>query len=154
AWLWPPRDPLGRLIEESRPQWQRGLRWLGRQMARSYAITLAIWLALIPLVAARYQMVSFVGLLIGPPLVLLTSIALVSGFLVLLMAAVCAPLVLPFAWATRWSLAGCDLFVHVGDALPGSHWYSGDVPEWWLWVYYVGFLAFLVLRPLQRHWRW
>ena len=56
-------------------------------------IGLAIWLALTPMVAARYHMITFSGLLIGPPLVLLTSIALISGFLLLLCAAIFPPLV-------------------------------------------------------------
>src|SRR5207248_2325275 len=32
--------------------------------------------------------------------------------------------------------------------------YVGDVGEWWLWVFYAGFLAVLVLPRLRRHWRW
>jgi competence protein ComEC len=146
--------PLDRLVEQTRPRWQRALRWLGRQAFLGYATGLAIWLALTPLVAARTQLVSFVGLLIGPPLVILTSAALIAGFLLLLTAAVCGPLVPVFAWPTRWALEGCEWLVGLGERLPASHWYVGTVPEWWLWVFYVGLFAVLLFVSIQRLWRW
>lgn len=68
AALWTrPRDPLERLIDEARPAWQRALLWFGRAALASYLITLVIWLAAAPLVAARYHLVSPVGVLLGPP---------------------------------------------------------------------------------------
>jgi competence protein ComEC len=153
-WLRSTPDPLERLVEESRPAWQRGLRWTGRAVGTSYLIALAVWLAAAPLVAARYHLVSLAGLLIGPPVVLLTSVALVAGFLLLLSAAACGPLVPVFAWATQWSLAGCESLVNWADGWRGVYWYIGDLPGWWLWVFYLALLAVLVLEPLWRRWRW
>src|SRR5262249_24165085 len=147
-------DPLKQLIEESRPAWQRRLRWLARQVAVAYGVTLAIWLAVAPLVAGRMHIFAPVGLLIGPPVVLLTSVALISGFLLLIGALVWAPLAAPFAFLTRWSLAGCEFIVTKSDGLPGSHWYVGDIPEWWLWVFYAGLIAALTLGPVRKRWRW
>src|SRR5581483_7177075 len=109
------------------------------------------WLAIAPLVAARYHLVSLTGVLIGPPVVLLTSIALIAGFLLLLMAAVCWPLVPLFAWVVQASLAGCELLVHQADQLGLIH-YTADVPPAWLIVCYVGLLVFLVMEPLHRRW--
>src|SRR5207247_7778327 len=63
-WARPSDDPLERLVDESRPGWLRCLRWFGRQVLLSYLVTLAIWLAAAPLVAARYHLVSPIGLLI------------------------------------------------------------------------------------------
>src|SRR5262249_25149184 len=95
-----------------------------------------------------------VGIILGPPLVLLTSIALVAGFVLLLTAAVCPPLVPLFALPTRWSLAGCEYLVRATDAVPGSHWYVGDIPDWWLWVFYSAFLFVLTMRRSGRMRRW
>jgi competence protein ComEC len=153
-WFSGPTDPLEHLVEESRPAWQRTLRWIGRQMVLSYAVTLVVWLALAPLVAARYHTVSLVGLVIGPPVVLLTSIALVTGFLLLLIAGP-LPFVAPlFAVPMHGSLIGCDFLVNLGERLPASYWYLGDIPEWWLWMLYSALLAALTLQVLHRHWRW
>src|SRR5260370_32226654 len=98
-----PREPL---VDESRPPWQLALRWLLKAVALSYAVSAAIWLVVAPLVASRYHLVSPIGIVLGPPLTLLTSIALIAGFLLLLSAAVCWPMVPLFAWVTRWCVAG------------------------------------------------
>lgn len=148
------RDPLKHLIEESRPLWQRWLGALGRHIFVAYAVTLIIWLAAAPLVAARYHLISPVGLIIGPPVVLLTSVALLAGFLLLLLWPFCWPLAIPFAWLTKWSLAGCEAIVRVADQFPGAHWYLGDVPEWWLWAFYFTLFSVLWLERLRTQWRW
>jgi competence protein ComEC len=74
--------------------------------------------------------------LLGPPLVVLTSIALVSGFL-LLVASPLGPLAAwPFARATESSLAACEWMVHLGDRIPFGHAYSPAPPAWWLAGFY------------------
>jgi competence protein ComEC len=153
-WFRRDKDPLKRLVEETRPLWQRLSVRVARAVALSYAVTLVIWLCLVPLVAYRYQVVSLAGLVISPPLVCLTSVALIAGFPLLLVAAVYAPLALPFAVLVRWCLAGCDFLVHLGEGLPCSYFYLGTVPLWWLWLFYPGLLVALVWEPLQRRWRW
>lgn len=152
-WFVADADALDRLIDEGRPAWQRCLRWLGRIVALSYAVTAVIWLASAPLVAGRYHLVSPAALVLGPPLILLTSIALLSGFLLLLSAVIAWPLVPLFAEATSLSLAGCDFLVRHGDRLPGCHFYVADIPHWWLWGFYLGLLLLLTLKPLQHRWR-
>ncbi len=147
-------DPLDRLIELSRPRWQQYLLHLGRWVATSYIITLVVWLAVAPLVASRYHMISPIGILICPPLVWVTAITLVAGFLLL---AVCLvlPLLTPlFAVLTGWSLTACEWTVNLCDRLRLGHWYLGDIPEWWLWVFYVGLLLVLTTDALWQRRRW
>jgi competence protein ComEC len=153
-WLARSQDPLDRLVDEMRPVWQRLPFRLVRAVGMSYAITLVIWLWLLPLVAFHYHVVSLAGLAIGPPLVLLTSIALIAGFLLLVSAAIFPPLALPFAWVTQWCLTGCDGLVRFTECLPGSYTYWGSVPEWWLWGFYAGLLAVLTVPLFQQRWRW
>lgn len=153
-WFRSNKDALDRLVEKTPPVWQKIVRRLAHEIGFSYVVTLVIWLCVTPLVAFHYQMIPFAGLIIGPPVVLLTSIALIAGFLLLLTAAVWTPLGAPFAWVTRWCLAGCDSLVRFGESLPGSYTYVGTVPDWWLWFFYAGLLAVLIVRPLQQRWRW
>jgi competence protein ComEC len=143
-----------RLIDEARPPWQRILVGTGRVLCLHFGVSLAIWLAIVPLVAARVHVVPPVGIVLGPPLVLLTSVALIAGFLLLFFAAVCPPLVLPCAWVVRVSLSGCTLLVRAGDRPRLGHWYVPDLPAWWLWVLYAGLLGALTVPLLQRRWRW
>ena len=148
------RDPLQSVIEEARPAWLRGLRWLGGVALKGYLLTLIVWLAISPLAAAHYHLLSPVGLLLGPPLVLLSAVALTAGFLLLAAAALCPPLTVLVAPIVNGTLAGCEGLVGLCDGLPYSHFYVGDVPPWWLWIFYIALLALLTQAPLRRRWRW
>src|SRR5262249_38193674 len=79
--------------------------------------------------------------------------ALVAGFLLLVAAIVFGPLAAIFAPLVHGSLAACEFLVDTADAGPGSHFYVGDVPAWWLWIFYAGVLAVLTPQPLRRRGR-
>jgi competence protein ComEC len=147
-------DPLEPVIEECRPRWLKLLGRLFRPIAISYWLTVSIWLALAPLVASLYHTVPLVGILIGPPLVLLTAVALLSGFLLLFSQVFCWPLVPVFALPTSASLAACKWIVDTTVDWPAAYFYAAEIPAWWLWVYYPTFLAVLMLPALRRRWRW
>src|SRR5919198_419489 len=98
---------------------------------------------------ADQNLVSPVGLLIGPPVVLLTSVALVAGFLLMLLAPL-GPLAAPFAELTRWSLLGCEAVVRLADGLPGGSVYVPGVPAWWLVGFYAGVAGVVLLGPVWR----
>ncbi len=147
-----PPDPLDQLIEHSRPAWQRLLRGVVRKVGEAYLITALVWLAVTPLAASRFHVVPLVGLLLGPPLVLLTAIALLCGFVLLACAALCPPLASLMAVPVHGCLALCEKLVDAGMHLPGGQWYVGDIPEWWLWIFYLGLLAVLTQPALRRHW--
>ncbi len=146
-------DPLANLVHESRPYVVQLALTIGRQVAVAYGITLAIWLVVAPLVAARQNVVSLSGLAIGPPTVLLTSVALLSGF-ALLFLSWCPPLATIAALVTDWSLAGCDALVGWATSWPGGCWFVPNIPDWWLWVYYPAVLGLLMLPALRRWWAW
>lgn len=147
-------DPLARLIDESRPYWLRRLRAAGRWIAIGYLVNTAVWLAVTPLVAARYHVVSPVAALIGPPLVALTSLALITGFLFLLIAPLIWPVALLFAAFTGALLRACSWIVDVGVTLPGGYSYVPDVPTWSLWGFYAPLLVYLGLPLLRRYSCW
>jgi competence protein ComEC len=148
-WARPEPDALQELIDQSRPWWRKLLAEGGRQIWEAYLVTLVIGLAVMPLSAARFHTIAPVGLLIGPPVVLLTSIALVTGFL-LLLTSWCWPLAALLAGITHLCLAGCEGLVGLGMRLPGAYWFVPDLPEWWLWAFYVGLLAVLAIPALRQ----
>lgn len=153
-WLRREEDPLDRLVEQSRPAWQRFLRRIVKAVGSAYLLNLLVWLAVSPLVAARFHLVSPVANPLGPPVVLLSSVALLSGLLLLLSAATLWPLAAVFAWVTEVSLAGCEWLVRLGEGWTPGHWYVPDVPAWWLCTFYGGFLAVLTVPWFRRNWRW
>ncbi len=153
--LWPRQDdPLARLIDETRPVWQRRLRRLVRRVFESYLMTVIIWFAIAPLVISRYQLISPAGLLLGPPLVVLTTVALFAGFLLLAAGILFMPLTGPLALLVQCSLTGCEFLVDAGDRVPFGHIYIGTIADWWLWFFYLGLLAVLTHEPLRHRWRW
>ncbi len=117
-WATAPPDPVEELIWAARPAWQKALLWTGKQILAAYAVTLAVWLALLPLTVSWTHLVSPVSVVLGPPLLLLTSIALVAGFVVLALAPWCWPLAQPAVWLLHVTLGACDVLVSAADGWP------------------------------------
>jgi competence protein ComEC len=63
------------------------------------------------------------------------------------------PLTQPLASLLQSSLGTCEFLVNAADAFPKSHIYIGAIGDWWLWLFYLGLLAFLTQEPLRRRWR-
>ncbi len=147
-------DPLDHLIDEMRPAWQRVLRWLLREMLLAYAITFAVWLALAPLVAFHFHSIQPAGLPLGPLATILTAAALLTGFALLLLAPLCAPLGVGLGWLTGLLLGWCDTLIGATVAWRGAYLYVPDVPLWWLVVFCIGLLAALTQRPLRQRAPW
>lgn len=143
---------LDRLIDQARPAWERALRGTVRQVAVAYLVCLVVWLAVTPLAASRFHVVSLAGLVLGPPLVFLSSIALLAGFGVLAAAVVWPVLAMPLVPILNSSLLACEALVEALDHRRLGCWYVADIPEWWLWLFYLGLLAVLTQVPLRRHW--
>jgi competence protein ComEC len=147
-------DPLQRLIEESRPAWQRGVRWVGKRILVCYAITALVLLLQAPLAASHTHLISPIALLIGPLLIFLATISLITGFLLLLSSMLSLPITSLLAFVTEMSLSSCERIVDWSDGLGWSHWYVSDIPAWWLWVFYLALLAVLTQQILRHRWRW
>jgi competence protein ComEC len=147
-------NPVHDLIHENRPRWLRALYSCGRIIWIAYLTTLTVWLAIAPLVAFHTHVVSPVGIILGPPLVLLTATALLAGFCLLLLALVCWPLTFIPAFIITWSLSACEFLVDTAIGWRWGDFFVPDIPAWWLWVYYPCFLAVLVVGPLRQQWRW
>jgi competence protein ComEC len=149
-------DPLDTLQRELDSPVQRVPWWLGRSLKELYVANAIVWLGVTPLAAAKFHTVAPIALLIGPPVVFFTSVGLITGFLLLLLAPLLGPLVLPLAWTTDFCLLGCEHLVDWGLRLPGASFYVADIPDAWLWAFHLGLLATLwVPRLTTRSWlRW
>src|SRR5262245_52513784 len=138
-WLTPrPLTPVEQLIEETRTPAAKFLRGLWRVVWVAFAISLILAAVNAPLILAWQNLVSPVGVLLGPPLVLLTAIALVAGFLVLIVSPLGVWAVWPLARITEWSLAGCELLVRAAERIPGGWVYAPAPSAAWLVGFYIG----------------
>jgi len=144
-----PPDAMEKLEIANRSTVVHAIRWILRLLVQAYLVSLVIGVVNAPLLLAEQNVISPVGWLIGPPVVVLTSIALVAGFLVILLSPL-GPVVVPFALVTEWSLALCRGLVRVADGLPGGALFLPGPPLWWLIGFYLG-VAGVVL--LDRVWQ-
>jgi competence protein ComEC len=146
-------DPLQVLIDENRPLWQRLLRQAGSWLGWILVANLVLALAYFPLLADRYHLVSPITIVLSPVLMLLTSVALIAGFLFLLLAPIGAVLTMPFAWTIDSTLALSDALVRLADLVPAGAWYASRVPEWALWSFYAPLVLLLLFASLERWWK-
>jgi competence protein ComEC len=137
-----PREPtpMEQLVNESRSSIERGIRGTLRLVGQAYLVTLVLGLATAPLVAYWQNIMSPAGLVIGPIAILLTTIALIAGFLLLMLWPL-GPVAAPLAWVAGKSIALCDYFVDLAGRLPNGYWYVGSLPTWWV----VGFYTILFI---------
>ncbi len=146
-----PLDPLEQLLEESRPRWQKVLRGLGRFVLANYALSLLLWLVVTPLALSRLHFLPLTGMVIGPPVIWLTSVALVTGFLQLLASVLVPPLAPLFAVLTSALLGVCDWLVDLGVGWWQRQGYVNDLPPWWLIGFYLLLASVLIAPRLLRH---
>lgn len=151
-WMKPtPLSPLDQLIDESRPPWVRTLRSVGRGLFILFGVNAILTAVNAPLLMAEANVVSPVSLLVGPLLVLLSTVALVSGFALLVVAPI--PLLGDFAaLATGFSLRACGFLVNTAADVPGGSVYVCGLPMWWLVGFYllVGGVVLLNLKDGKR----
>ena len=151
-WIRPtPLSPLEQLIDSTRPAGWRIGRGILRAVLAAYFVNFVLFLVNTPLLIAQQNVVSPVGLLVGPILVLLTSVALVAGFLLLLLAPI-PGIADALAAVTQLSLAAGNGIVHAADTLPGGVAYLPGLPTWWLLGFY-GFAVAALLIGFPRG-RW
>jgi competence protein ComEC len=104
----------------------------------------AVWAATSPLVAARFHVVSPVGLVLNVLIAPLVALAMAAGFLCLLVAPVSN-------LAAGWCGAGCDAALAVigwlvarGADVPGGHAWIPGPPAWWVVGWYATLAGALV----------
>lgn len=143
-------SPLDQAEAELRTPTWKVLYWLKHQLKWAALTSLIVWLVTMPLVMQQFHLVSPVAVLLGPLLALPISIAMIAGFLLVLLGWI--PLLGTYlAWLTSVSLSTSDLIVSFGKALPYSYGFWPDVPNWWVLLFYLALVAVV----LQQHWlRW
>lgn len=144
-------EPFDDLGDPPSRSWRRAER-LAKALRSAYLANALIWLGVTPLVADRFHVVSPVALLIGPPVVLATSIALIFGFLLLMTAPLSGILATPFAWITDGALYACEMMIDWGLHLPGATFTVCDVPAWWTILFYIALLSVLFAPKLRSRW--
>jgi competence protein ComEC len=130
-------DPIERLIERSRSPLER--LWHGgvNQLSFAFVTGAAVWFVTAPLVAARFHVVSPVGLVLNLLVAPLVALAMGWGVLCLLAAAV-SPLVAGACGAVcDLLLAAVAAMVSYAATIPGGHVWVVAPPAWWVGGWYL-----------------
>jgi competence protein ComEC len=148
-----PTDPLDLALEQSDPAWWQMLRSTLRWLLRFYLATLILWLVLTPLTAWHYHLIAPAGILLGPPLTALATIALFLGFALLLLGPSFPILAPVLAWPLDGVLRLMQYLIDRTDPLPGAWTYLPDLTLAGVLLFYaVLFLGLASPRPSAR-WR-
>jgi competence protein ComEC len=143
-------SPLDRLIQRTMGWRERLLWWIVAWFVISLVTGTLIWFVTLPLVVARFYLISWSALVLNIFLGPIVTLAMICGFLVLATG-------WWFPWAAQFFGLCCDALleftsatIHYVARTPGSYsWHSGP-SDWWL----IGFYAGLGAWAAFRHWLW
>jgi competence protein ComEC len=155
-WSWRPRsmDPLERLIDEARPWTVKAVRRAGGWFAAMTAASLAVGLAMAPLVAHHFNVVTPASILLTPLAGPLISVALAAGVAVVTVGWLVPALGAFFGILCGGSLRWAEQLVFFAADVPGSYFYTPGLPGWWLIAFY-GVVGLLAAIPRWRPaWHW
>ncbi|HEY2146320.1 MAG TPA: ComEC/Rec2 family competence protein, partial [Pirellulales bacterium] len=149
----PSLDPLDRLIAETRPWPVKLLKRFAHELRIITLLGATIWLVALPLVMARFHLVTPAALVVNPLLVLPVTLAMISGFGLLLFGWLLPPLVALFGTICNWSLGVLSWSISATAAAPASHFWVPGPRDWWLAAFYlaVAWIALGTRRTPQAH---
>jgi len=130
--------PLDRLVDMARPRWSRWLWGLEHSVRHLTLVSATIWLVLLPLVMARFHLLTPIAVPLNTILWIPMTLALCSGFVVLAIGWLLPPLGAAAACVCNLSLAGIDAAIESAQQVSLSHFWVPGPAEWWLWGFYGG----------------
>jgi competence protein ComEC len=147
-------DPLARLIDEARPWLEKFVRGVGHWLLVMTAASLAVGIAIAPLVAHHFHVVTPASIVLTPLAAPLVAIALGAGVGLVTVGWLLPPLGTLLGAACGGCLHLTEALVLRAQPVPGSYFYLPGPPAWWLWILY-GAAGLLVAVPAWRpRWHW
>jgi competence protein ComEC len=148
-------DPLDKLVAATRPRWQQWMRAAGKLCLASLLIAGVVWAANVPLLAARFHLVTPIVVPLTVLMVPLATVALIAGLALLLVSAWAPGFATLLAYLCGAAIAGMDWCVRLGSLVPGGYWYVPGPPGWWVAGFYLALLGVLMFQPMgRRRWLW
>ncbi len=155
AWRWLARpvsdDPIDRLIVRTRSWQSRAIRSVGRKILAATMVSTVIWLAALPLVAARFHVVTPIALIINPLVLFPMTLALVSGLAVMVLGWI-PPLGFLAGWVCNQSLTVMKWLIETSESIPWSYYWTPGPPLASVVVFYAILLMLFVVRPRGVPW--
>lgn len=162
AWIGPrvalwrrlPEDPLDRLVAMTRPGPQRLLRASWIRLAQALAASLGVWAAVLPLTMYRFHVAPPAAIVLNLLLCIPVTVALFSGFGVLLTGELFPPLAMlcgGLCDVSLWALE--EITYQAQDIIPLHFWTPGPA-RWWVLCVYAALAAWAALPRWRPSPRW
>jgi competence protein ComEC len=155
-WNWrsEPRDPLKRMVIAYYSWPQRVLRRTGQALVAMTIASLVVGVAMAPLVAYHFHVVTPAGILLTPLAGPLIAVALAAGLGVVTIGWLIPPLGWALGWICGTSLHFAELLVQFAAEVPGSFFYTPGFPGWWLLAFYGVAGLWAALPRWRPGWHW
>ncbi len=152
----PTQDPLDRLIERTRPIFQRSLRAIYERCRLAVCVSAVVWGIALPLVAERFNIVAPIALVINPLLIPPLTTGLLCGFAVMMLGPFVSPLATIFGIGCDLSLLAVESMVSFAESIPGGHYWTAGPNILAVITFYGGLFLFVFFPPtrLPRRWCW
>lgn len=144
-------DPIGKLIDQSRPAWLRWIRRSAGNVRHLVVLSSIVWLVTLPLVLYRFHLASFVGLLVNPIVALPMAVVLFSGFGVFALAEASPPLAAICGAVCDRCLMLMEVVLQGGMRAPAAYAWVPSVPGWWVAAFYAVLALWVFLRGPLKH---
>jgi competence protein ComEC len=148
------RDPLDQLLFETRPRWQRVARTWAWRAYQALAISTAVWLISLPLVAHKFHVVSLVAILVNPLVLPPIAVALYAGVGVLVFGGWLPWLGDALGALCDGSLGVVEILVDRAAQVPASHLWTAGPTMWAIVLLYSLLAVFLVVPRVRVAQRW
>jgi competence protein ComEC len=148
-------DPLAALTLAAAPRWRQALQRLMHALAQGYQATAAVWLFTLPLMLARFHLISPIGFLLNVLLMPWMTVTLCVGYGLLICGLLAPPLAPLLAFFFEWGIRVFLVAVEMAARIPGGHFSLPGPPEWWLVGFYAALILAVGLETLRaRAWAW
>lgn len=131
-------------------RWRRFLAPVARPVVSLVAVTLAAWLASLPMTAQFFSLFSPVGLVANLLVVPLASLILLNGCLILTLGWLAPVAAEVFNHAARVLIHMLLAWVEAFHRWPGGHWFVPAPPWWWAGLWYAGLVGLARSRRVGR----
>ena len=142
-------DPLEQVVLATRAGWQKWWMSIRRGFRAAFVVSALVWLISIPLVAFHFHVLSPIGLIVNPVVMLPISLALYSGLAIFVFGDVLPWLARVAVVIGTASLAALEGVVGVAGSFSGGHFWTSGPHLWAVIIFYVGWVV-LGLCPTTR----
>lgn len=137
-------DPLDKVLEAAQTWYERTFAWAKSWTLRFLLISLVLWLISLPLVLYTFHIVSPIALPTSFFVWPLVTIAMWSGFLMVVIGWLVPPIGFLCGSICNWSLAGLEGVVGWAERVPGGHFWAPGPAWWWVAAFYLGALVVMI----------